>query len=116
MNYFKKVLIALYYKKWGYPSVCKTTGIAPKSARIGPKCLSRCFKLLCSDNWYRVARPILALFKPCSDVFTCIGIVLTNSFEDLYQHILGPIPMVLIIVFLSSGEDFTNYFQFLTNK
>ena len=30
-------------KKQGYPSVCKTTGIAPKSTRVDPKCLFQWF-------------------------------------------------------------------------
>ena len=55
-------------KKRGYPSVFKTAGIAPKSAGIGSKFLSRRFfsrrfKPPGNECGYRVARPIPALFK-----------------------------------------------------
>ena len=55
-------------KKRGYPSVFKSAGIAPKSAGIGSKFLSRRFfsrrfKPLGNECGYRVARPIPALFK-----------------------------------------------------
>ena len=55
-------------KKRGYPSVFKTAGIAPKSAGIGSKFLSQHFfswrfKPLGNECGYRVARPVLALFK-----------------------------------------------------
>ena len=57
-----------HYKKRGYPSVCKTTGIAPKSAGIGSKFLSwrffsQRFKPLGNECGYRVARPVPMLFE-----------------------------------------------------
>ena len=48
-------------KKRGYPSVFKSAGIAPKSAGIGSKFLSRRF--FSRECGYRVARPVPALFK-----------------------------------------------------
>ena len=65
-------------KKWGYPNVCKTAGIAPKSVGIWSKCLSPHFKLPDSDNWYRVAGLVPAFFKS-------IGIGL-DTFQTLFWH------------------------------
>ena len=50
-------------KKRGYPSFLKTAGIAPKSAGIGSKFLSQHFFSRRFECGYRVARPVLALFK-----------------------------------------------------
>ena len=55
-------------KKWGYPSIFKTIGIAPKSAGIRSKFLSRRFfsrrfKPPGNECGYRVAIPVPALFK-----------------------------------------------------
>ena len=55
-------------EKRGYPSIFKTTGIAPESAGIGSKFLSRCFisrrfKPSRSDSQYRVVELVPALLK-----------------------------------------------------
>ena len=72
---FFRCIFTLYYghnhplqKNEAIPAVLKTAGIAPKSARIGSKFLSRhfCsrrFKPLGNECGYRVARPVQALSK-----------------------------------------------------
>ena len=62
------MLFVVTTKKGGYPSVFKSAGIAPKSAGIGSKFLSRRFfsrrfKPPGNECGYRVARPVPALFK-----------------------------------------------------
>ena len=57
-----------HYKKKGYPSIFKIAGIAPESAWIGSKFLSRRFfsrrfKPPRSECGYRVAGPVPALSK-----------------------------------------------------
>ena len=58
-----KCVVIVSLQKRGYPSVFKTIGIAPKSAGIGSKFLSRCFFSRRNECGYRVARPVPALFK-----------------------------------------------------
>ena len=70
-------------KKQGYPSVLKTTGIAPKSAGIGSKFLSwRFFSWPFKPPWfecrYRVVKHVPALFKSAG-----IG---PNAFQTLFQR------------------------------
>ena len=75
-------------KKWGYPSICKTARIAPKSVGIGSKCLSQCFFPGASNcravtvgigspdlyqRFSKALRQVQELFRPCSSVFTCVG-------------------------------------------
>ena len=65
-------------KKGDYPSILKSVGIAPKSAGIGSKFLSRRFfsrrirppLFECGD---RVVRTYTSAFKPCSGVFKSAG-------------------------------------------
>ena len=66
----KKLFLSLLHttKKRVYPSIFKTARIAPESARIGSKFLSRRFfsrrfKPPRFECWYRVIELVLALFK-----------------------------------------------------
>ena len=63
-----------HYKKRGYPSVLKSVGIAPKSAGIGSKFLSRRFRLPLFECGDRIVRTCTSTFKPCSGVFKSAGI------------------------------------------
>ena len=47
-------------------------------------------------HFSKAPRQVPTLFRPCSNVFTCVGTALTNSFEDLYRRISGPIPALFV--------------------
>ena len=89
-------LVANTTKKWGYPNICKTVGIAPKNAGIGQKCLSQCFfswhfKLPRSDSRYRsqhFSNPVPALCPFVRIVQTNSFKTCTGGFQDLYWRFL----------------------------
>ena len=99
-----KVLGHIFYilaypttKKWGYPSIFKTAGIALKSARIGSEFLSRRFfsrhfKPLAFECGDRVTRTCTSAFQKrtlfrrfylCQDsLYKNVNITYTSAFES----------------------------------
>ena len=98
-------LFLSHYKKRGYPSICKSSRLAPKALKqaknIYPNTLNYCVVTvgIRSSNLYQclsiVSGQVSAHFLHCSSAFTCVRTILTNSFEDFYQQISGPIPTLL---------------------
>ena len=95
-------LFLSHYKKRGYPSICKSSRLAPKAPKqaknVYPSTLN-CYVVtvgIKSPNLYQclsiVSGQVSAHFQHCSSAFTCVRTILTNSFENFYQQISEPIP------------------------
>ena len=77
------LMFECHYKKRGYPSVLKSAGIAPKSAGIGSKFLSRRFfsrrfKPLLFECGERVVRTCTSTFQKRGDR--------SRRFQTLFRH------------------------------
>ena len=72
------VSLVITTKKWGYPSVFKSAGIALKSIGIGSKFLSRRFKPLAFECGDRVMRTCTSAFQKRWDR--------SWHFQTLFRH------------------------------